>query len=162
MPLNPSTPTGPVSEAHDVQTLPVIQEQLEVTRRQRESGHALRVRRHVSQEHVEVDEPVVNERVDAVRVPIGRVIAEPAVVRQEGDVMIVPVVEERLVLRKELVLVEEVRITRRIETQAVRERHTVRREHVVIERFDPDSGQWHAESGESPGGTAGAGPPGGT
>jgi len=38
---------------------------------------------------------------------------EPPQVRHEGEVMVVPVVQERLVTHKELVLVEEIRLTRR-------------------------------------------------
>ena len=66
-------------------------------------------------------------------------------VRHEGDVMVVPVVQERLVTRTELVLVEEIRLTRRREVTQAEAKVVLRREHVVVERFDPDTDQWVAD-----------------
>jgi hypothetical protein len=48
-------------------------------------------------------------------VQIDRIVAEPPVQRQEGDTLILPVVEEVLVVEKRLMLREEIRITRRRE-----------------------------------------------
>ena len=47
------------------------------------------------------------------RVPVGRVVDAPAAMRTEGEVTIVPVHEERWVLMRELVLVEELHLHRR-------------------------------------------------
>lgn len=122
--------------------IPVTEERLEIERRTVDTGHALRVRKRVHEEQAEVDEPLITEHVDAERVPIGRVIDQPVGIRHEGEVTIVPVIEERLVARKELVLVEEIRLTRRREVRQAREQVTLRRESVVVERFDPATQQW--------------------
>ncbi len=49
-------------------------------------------------------------------VQIDRIVAEAPPQRQEGDTLILPVVEEVLVMEKRLMLREEIRITRRRET----------------------------------------------
>jgi stress response protein YsnF len=127
-------------------TVPVTQERLEVEREVVDTGRTLRLRKQVEEVPAEVREPVVTEVVDVQRVPVGRVVAQPPPVRHEGDVMVVPVVEERLVTRKELVLVEEIRLTRRREVVEGRAEVVLWRERVLIERFDPGTGQWHPEA----------------
>ena len=121
--------------------VPVTEERLEVGRRTVATG-AVRVRKRVHEVTEEVSEPLVTEVVETQRVPVGRVLQAPVGIRQEGDVTIVPVIHERLVVRKELVLVEEIRLTRRREAHNANEQVALRRESVVIERFDPETQQW--------------------
>jgi len=127
-------------------SIPVTEEQLEVTRKVVDTGRTVRVRKHVEEVSAIVREPVSLERVNIERVPIGRVVEEPPCVRTEGDVIVVPVVEERLVTRKELVLVEEIRLARRREETQTQAEIPLRRERVVVERFDPDTKQWLPEA----------------
>ena len=54
-----------------------------------------------------------SEEADVRRVPVNRVITEIPQTRQEGDVTIVPVVEEVLVVEKRLLLKEEIHIERK-------------------------------------------------
>jgi stress response protein YsnF len=56
-------------------------------------------------------------------------------VREVDGVLIVPVVEERLVVTTELVLKEEIRITKKSRTEIVREPVRLRSERVEIERL---------------------------
>jgi hypothetical protein len=79
---------------------------------------------------------------DAVRVehvPINQVVtgAVPQV-REEGDVTVIPILEERVVTRTELVLVEEVRIHREHSEYHNPQRVTLRKEVVAVERFGED------------------------
>ena len=128
--------------------IPVIEERLEVHREAVDTGRTLRLRKQVEEVQSDVRVPVATEVVDIQRVPVGRVVDEPPTVRHEGNVIVVPVVEERLVTRKELVLVEEIRLTRRSEVaEADAGTHVLRRERVVAERFDPDTGEWLPEPG---------------
>jgi stress response protein YsnF len=122
--------------------VPVTEERLEVGREVVDTGRTLRLRKQVEERLTEVREPVATEVVDVQRVPVGRVVTEAPQVRHEGDVMVVPVVEERLVTRKELVLVEEIRLARRREVVEGRAEVVLRRERVLVERFDPGTGQW--------------------
>lgn len=130
--------------------IPVVEERIEVSTEVVDTGRVLRLRKQVQDVPTEVRVPVATEVVDVQRVPIGRVVDEPPAVRHEGNVIVVPVVEERLVTRKELVLVEEIRLTRRSEVaEADGGTHVLRRERVVAERFDPDTGEWLPEPGSS-------------
>ena len=54
--------------------------------------------------------PLTRTTWDIERIPVGRVIDIKPEPHQEGDVMVFPLVEERLVARREYILVEEVRI----------------------------------------------------
>jgi uncharacterized protein (TIGR02271 family) len=125
----------------DDAVLPVIQEELAVGRRQVQTG-AVRVRKVSSEERVEVPGEVVGERVTTERVPIGRVTKLRPMVRYEGDTVIVPIVEERPVVRTEYVLVEEVRITTHREVRDGTQAVTLRHEEAIVERLDPATGRW--------------------
>jgi uncharacterized protein (TIGR02271 family) len=138
--MDPSTLTNPPP------TVTVTEERLEVGRQVVDTGPTLRLRKQVQEVPAQVDETVAHEYVDVQRVPVGRVVDAAPDVRQEGDVMVVPVVEERLVTRKELVLVEEIRLTRRREVRDVSADVSLRQERVVVERLDTESGQWLASS----------------
>ncbi len=58
--------------------------------------------------------------------------------RQEGDLLIVPVVEEVLVVEKRLVLKEELHIRRRVETESVEVPVELRRQRAEVERVPAD------------------------
>ena len=128
-------------------TIPVTQEQLEVHRDIVDTGHTLRLRKQVDQFNGAFDEHLLRDHVEVERHPIGRVVEAVPPVRNEGDVIIVSVVEERLVTRKELVLVEEIRLTVRQEATRAQGEIPLRRERVVIERLDPATNQWRPEGG---------------
>lgn len=132
--------------AGDGLVIPVVEEWLEVGKRAVESG-AVRLRKVVHHDVVTVDEPLAGDVVEVERVAVDRLLDAEVTVRYEGDVMIVPVVEERVVTLKQLVLVEEIRITRRARVESKPREMTLRREEVIAERLDPASGEWHAIQG---------------
>jgi stress response protein YsnF len=74
------------------------------------------------------------EDVEITRVPMEAEIDEPPAIRNEGDVTVVPVVEERLVVQKRLVLVEEIHIRRRRTTEPIEIPVMLRRQRAVVER----------------------------
>lgn len=115
--------------------VPIIVEEIDVQKRQVETGR-VRVSKIVTERQESVDEPLIAEQVTVERRPINQLLSEPVGVRYEGDTMIVPVLEEVLVVEKRLVLKEEILITRqrteRHETQTV----TLRSEDVTVERVD--------------------------
>jgi len=78
------------------------------------------------------------ETVEVTRVPIDREVDSPPAVRTENDVVIVPVLEEVLVIEKRLVLKEELHIRRRITTETVEQPVTLRKQRAVVEHLDPD------------------------
>ena len=81
---------------------------------------------------------VQRESVEVTRVPIDKVVETAPEIRTDGDVTIVPVLEEVLVVEKRLVLKEELHIRRRVETETVEVPVTLRKQRAIIERTDPD------------------------
>ena len=114
--------------------VPVIEETLDVHTTSVETGR-VRLRKVVHEREETVDPPLLHEEVVVERVPLNRVVEGPVSVRSEGDTLIVPLVEEVLVVEKRLLLKEEVRITkRRVEAHAP-QRVTLRREEAIVERI---------------------------
>ena len=115
--------------------LPVVEERALVGVRRVDTG---RVRVRVVTETV--DEPVTatlaGERVEVTRVPVGREVDALPAMRVEGDVTILPVVEEVLVVERRLVLREEVHLRRVAGTEQVDTTLPLRRQRVVIERME--------------------------
>jgi uncharacterized protein (TIGR02271 family) len=118
--------------------IPVVEERLEVSRERVETGR-VRITKSVEAREVVVDDPLKRESVRVEHVPINQVVtgAVPQV-REEGDVTVIPILEERVVTRTELVLVEEVRIHREHSEYHNPQRVTLRKEVVAVERFGED------------------------
>ncbi len=62
--------------------------------------------------------PLFREDCEVERVQVKRMLDQPAEIRQEGDTLIIPLMEEVLVVEKRLMLREELHIKRRRETKA--------------------------------------------
>jgi len=108
-------------------------EELSVTKRRIVTGRAQIST--VTREHEElVEELLRHEHVEIERVPIGKPLDQAPKVREEGDVLIIPVVEEVLVTERRLFLKEEVRIRRVRGAEKHRQRVRVRKQEAVITR----------------------------
>jgi len=116
--------------------VPVIEEQLRIGTRQVEIGRS-RVVKTVHARETTIDEPLSTDevRVERIAVDPPRCVDEPPAVRQEGDTTIVPILEERLVVEKRLVVREELRITRSRREYRDPQRIVLRSEHVAVERL---------------------------
>jgi uncharacterized protein (TIGR02271 family) len=86
-----------------------------------------------------VEQLLQRERVEVERVPMEKVIQQVPEIREEGDLIIIPVVEEAVFIERRLMLKEEVRIRRIRETQNYQERVVLRRQEAVITRVPDDS-----------------------
>jgi len=117
--------------------IPVIREQVSVTRREVERG-GVRVNKRVEEHEEIVEQPTYREEVTVERVALGRPIETATAPRQEGDTLIIPVFEEMLVVEKRLVLKEEIHITRRRIEETQQARVVLREEHVDIENLADD------------------------
>jgi uncharacterized protein (TIGR02271 family) len=116
-------------------TIPVVREEVVVGTREVERG-GVRVHKRVEEREETAAQPTQREDVEVERVPIGRAIEAAPEVRQEGDTLIIPVIEEMLVVQKQLVLKEEIRITKRRYTETEEVRVVLREEQVDIEQLD--------------------------
>jgi uncharacterized protein (TIGR02271 family) len=120
--------------------LPVIVEEVDVQKRPRETGR-VRLTKRVHAQEVLVDEPLLREEVVIEHIPINRFVEGPVSTRSEGDTVIIPLLEEVLVVEKRLLLKEELHLTRRrVETHQP-QRVTLRREEAAIERVETDPHQ---------------------
>ncbi len=113
--------------------IPLVEERLVTDKRTVETGR-VRVRTIVEEREELVREALARETVDIIRVPRNQEVAEPPKVREEGDTTIIPVVEEKLVVTKKLVLVEEIHLRRKAVWEAHEKPVTVRSERAVVER----------------------------
>ena len=115
--------------------IPVIREEVKVTRRAVERG-GVRVHKRIAEREEVVEQPISREEVSVERVAIGQPIDQVIGSRQEGDTLIIPVLEEMLVVEKRLVLKEEIRITKRRIDEIEQARVLLREEQVEIEHID--------------------------
>ncbi|MBV9679331.1 MAG: DUF2382 domain-containing protein, partial [Acidobacteriaceae bacterium] len=81
---------------------------------------------------------LTSETVDVQRIPMNLVVDSPPPVRTEGDITIISVVKEELIVTKQLRVVEELRVTKRKSVSDYRENVTVRAEEVVVERINSE------------------------
>jgi stress response protein YsnF len=123
-------------------TIPVVEEEATILKRPVETER-VSVRTSSDEEQVLVRDEVRREHVAITRVPKDEEVAEAPAIRTEGDVTIVPVLEERLVVEKRLFLVEELHLRRAVEHQAVELTTTLRRTRVEIEREDLEHQEKH-------------------
>ena len=129
--------TNAVRDARGL-VIPVVEETLELAKERVETGK-VRITKSVQSREVVVDDPLNRERVSVEHVPINQVVTgDVPQVREEGDVTVIPILEERVVTHKELVLVEEVRIRRDRSQYHDPKSVTLRKEVVSIERLAED------------------------
>ncbi len=81
-----------------------------------------------------VDELLTREQVEIERTPVGTTVERAPEIREEGDTLVIPVVEEVLVVERRLFLKEEVRVRRVRGAERHQERVKVRRQDVVVTR----------------------------
>jgi uncharacterized protein (TIGR02271 family) len=126
---------------HDDAVIPVLQEELQIGRRKRETGR-VRIRKQVDVHDRVVEAPVRYEEVNVQRVPINAVVSPDAVplAREDNGVLIIPVLEEVVVVQKVLMLKEELRVTRTERIGRSVQQVPLRSEHVEIERLPPHPG----------------------
>ena len=117
--------------------LPLVEERLVVAKHDVTDGE-VRVRTRTTTETEALDIDLLDEEVDVERVAVGQVVDAIPQVRTEGDVTIVPVLEERLVVEKRLVLVEEIRIRRRSTFRTERVEAELRKQQATVERISED------------------------
>jgi uncharacterized protein (TIGR02271 family) len=132
MPGKP-TPT-PADEALRV---PVIAEQLAVGTRTVDTG-GVRIHKTVSEQPVAIDEALLRDEVEVRHVPVDRMVGagETPVTRYEGDTLIVPILEEVLVVERRLRIKEELHITRHQRQERHAETVMLKSEQVSVERLD--------------------------
>jgi uncharacterized protein (TIGR02271 family) len=128
--------------------IPLSAEEVRVSKQVVETGR-VQVARLTREREQLIDELLAHETVEIDRTEIGRQVDAMPDVREEGDTIVIPLVEEVLVVERRLVLKEEVRIRRVRTTERHQESVTLRHQEAVVTRLpveppavgeSPDSG----------------------
>ncbi len=127
--------TDPVETHKKLITIPVIEEEIVVGKEYVDTGK-VKISKKISEHQQTIDIPLMQERVSVERVAINKFVDTPPEIRHEGDLMIIPVLEEQIVVQKRLVLVEELHVTKQLVETHHSEEVTTRKEDVNIERIE--------------------------
>jgi stress response protein YsnF len=130
---NPAEPL-----AQDPLRVPVIAEELAIGIRTVDTGRGVRIHKTVLEQPVLIDERLARDEVEIRHVPVDRIVApdEAPANRYEGDTLVVPVLEEVLVVERRVRIKEELHITRIRREEHHQEEVVLKAEQVSVERFD--------------------------
>lgn len=117
----------------DDDVLEVVNETATLTKRDVMTGR-VRVTTRTELAEEQLSAALNRTDVEVTRVAINRDIDAAPAIRTEGDVTIIPVIEEILVVEKRLVLREEIHVRQITTTESVTVPTTLRKQHAVIER----------------------------
>jgi len=124
--------------AQDPMRIPVAAEELAIGTRTVDTGRGVRIHKTVIEQPVTIDEAFGHDEVQVRRVAVDRIVApdEVPATRHEGDTMIVPVLEEVLVVERRVRIKEELHITRTRREERHQQQVVLKAEQVSVERFD--------------------------
>ena len=125
----------PVENSDGDRTVPLYEERIDVAKMQAVTDR-VRVSTHVDERAVLIEELIERGDLTIERIAVERPVTQAPEPRQEGDTLIVSVVEERPVVERRLFVVEELRITRSSVTRRVTIPETLRTMRATIERED--------------------------
>ncbi|HYF02096.1 MAG TPA: YsnF/AvaK domain-containing protein [Patescibacteria group bacterium] len=114
--------------------IPLVQENLDVRKTEINKARVV-VNKIIHEREVKVDEPLLEENVRVERIHKNTIVDSPIPTRQEGDTIIISLVEEVLVVEKRLMLKEEVRIIKDIKEVHKPQTVTLQSEEVEIQRI---------------------------
>ena len=125
--------TDAAGHAGDEQKLSLHREQLNVAIKSVVTGE-IEISTVTRVRDVGIDEALISHHADVERVAIGRVVQSVPEILEEDGVLIIPVIEEIVVVERRLVLKEEVRIRRSTTTRRHQETVTLREQEAVVTR----------------------------
>ena len=114
--------------------MPLLVEEVAVSKQVVETGR-VQVARVTHEREQLIDELLAHETVEIDRIPIGQQVATMPAIKEEGDTIVIPIVEEVLVIERRLLLKEEVRVRRVHSTERHQESVTLRHHEAVITRL---------------------------
>jgi uncharacterized protein (TIGR02271 family) len=129
---NPSGQPGGKSENVHEEVIPVIEESVQVGKKWVETAK-VHITKKVSEHKELIDIPLKHEEVNIERVEVNEFVDSlPPAVRYEGETMIIPVLKEVVV--KRVMIVEEIRITRKEVHSHTREEINVKKEEIHVNK----------------------------
>ncbi len=118
--------------------IPLLMEDVSVSKRRVVTGR-VRVSTVTHEREKLVDELLTQESVDIERRSIGRPVETAPDIREEGDTIVIPIVEEVLVVERRLVLKEEVRVRRARQTVRHQQVVKLREQEALVTRLDDET-----------------------
>ena len=133
MPIDQVQPNG-----QDKLVVPVIREEVQVDKRVVDTGRGVRIHKTVAELPCHIDERLLRDEVEVSHVPVDRIVAldEAPATRYEGETLVVPILEEVLVVERRVRIKEELRITRTRREEHHAETVMLKSEQVSVERFE--------------------------
>ena len=133
-PHEPNKPGSEKQSKKETIVLPVIQEHLEINKEVVETGK-VHIRKRVTEEETTINMPTIQEGYHIERVPGNKeLLTQRPVMRHEGDNMIIPVVQEVLIVEKRYEVLEEVHVIKTKTEIPQTQQVTLLKETVDIER----------------------------
>lgn len=131
-------PSIPDPAAQEPVTVPVVQEEAWIKKHVVDTGRGVRIHKTVAEHPYQIDEHLLREGVEVTRVPVDRIVThdQAPTTRYEGDTLVVPIMEEVLVVERRLRIKEELRITKTRREEHHAETVMLKSEQVSVERFD--------------------------
>lgn len=129
---------GFAGDGLDEAVLRLAEERLKIGKRTVETGR-VRVRRTTTEKVQKVNVPLASDTYEVTRVPIGKEITKTPAVRETRTEIIIPVVEEVLVVERRLVLREELHIRKVRSVERHTEEITLRVQNATVERVAPEN-----------------------
>lgn len=137
-PVTASLAEEVAGEDLDQAVLRLAEERLSVDKRVVETGR-VRVRRTTTEKVKKVDVPLSSDTYEVRRVPIGKEVKKTPAVRETRTEIIIPVVEEVLVVERRLVLREELHIRKVRSVERHTEEFTLRVQQATVDRVAPQN-----------------------
>jgi len=122
------------TEEKDQLVVPIHAEELSVAKRRVITGQ-VKVGTVTRESEQLIEELLEHQHVEIERIAIGKQVDRAPEVREEGDTLIIPILEEIVVVERRLLLKEEVRVRRIREKQPYQERVVIRKQEAVIKRL---------------------------
>lgn len=131
-------PTKLEPETQELIKVPVLQEEAWVEKRIVDTGRGVRIHKTVAEHPCRIDERLLRDEVEVTHVPVDRIVPldQAPATRYEGDTLVVPVLEEVLVVERRLRIKEELHITRTRREERHVDTVLLKSEQVGVERFD--------------------------
>ena len=114
--------------------VPLLAEEIAVAKQVVETGR-VQVTRVTQEREQLIDELLARVTAEVTRVRVGQRVDVMPAVREEGDTIVIPIVEEVLVVERRLFLKEEVHVRRVVSTERHQESVTLRHHEAVVTRL---------------------------
>ncbi len=127
-----------VSRGTSYLVIPVLDERMKVSKRRVTTG-GVRITKTVNKHEESIQDHGYEEELKIDRMAVNKIIDKPEKTRFEGKTMIIPVMEEVLVVEKRLMLKEEVHVTKFRKSLPAPDKVELRQEEVKVEKLQPES-----------------------